>query len=173
MQPNFYNRYNGYNNRRINYSPFYQNPYQIKYQNPYNYADTTTTTTENANTNLNNKNTENLKNNDNDNNKETKENLKNNEKVENQKAEKAAKKSQNTSSENSDDKSQDRLSIFGFNFDVEDLFILGIALFLIYEDSCDPVLIIILFLLFIDNKFNFLGLNNIFDNLGNLSGFLN
>ena len=193
MQSNFYNNYkscNGYN-KRINYSPFLVNPYikynqnmnfkniqdiqNIKNSTPkFNSINNSVNNNQNINQkNLNNKinsnaNFQNDKTNNNDNNKTNF-----NDKKQQNNNKQDFKDSSNPEKSSSENTSNDRLSIFGFSIDVEDLLLIGLALFLVYEDSCDLLLIIILLLVLLDNKFNFFGLNNIFDNLCNFSGLLN
>lgn len=58
-----------------------------------------------------------------------------------------------------------KIKLFGYSFDAEDIFILAIAIFLIYEDSCDVLLLIILILIFLDNKFDILNSFSILEKL--------
>lgn len=55
-----------------------------------------------------------------------------------------------------------KLTILGFSLDIDDLIIIGIALFLILENKIDVILLIILALLLFDVKLDFLG--SLFEN---------
>lgn len=53
--------------------------------------------------------------------------------------------------------SQNRISIFSLNLAIDDLIIIGLAIFLLLEDSCDYLFVIILALILFDIRLSSLG----------------